>query len=417
MAEYLVIRIGERSDDPVSWVAVNDQGTLRGSPGSGTLAEAGAAIRDRRVIVLVPGLDVVTIYADIPAKGARLLAALPYALEDQLAEDVENLHFAPGTRSESGRLPVAVIARDKLTEWLEALAEAGIHPQRVVPDYHGLAITPNTLSMLVSTDEIMFNDGAEMQFVIPGITPADALATTGILDAAANDDTTPRHLLAYCEPAVAERYEDDWAALREQLATVDVNLLQDGALPRLATTVASGNGVNLLQGEFGERTQVRKILRPWRHAAVLLAGLLVLAFVAKGVDYYRLTTEQAALQAQFESEYRALRPNDTRQIADPVGTVNSLRRSQGGSPTGSQVFLPSMVSLAEAIARNDAARVEAISYRAGVIDVRLTAPDIPTLDRIVQSIDSTGSFQASLQSADNVGDRVNSRIRIREAGS
>jgi hypothetical protein len=97
--------------------------------------------------------------------------------------------------------------------------------------------------------------------------------------------------------------------------------------------------------------------------------------------------------------------------------VNSLRRSQVSTAGGPQLFLPSITSLAEAIRRNNEAEVEAVSYRAGVIDVRLTAPDIPTLDKIVQAIDSSGRFSASLQSADTVGELVNSRIQIREAGS
>jgi hypothetical protein len=100
-----------------------------------------------------------------------------------------------------------------------------------------------------------------------------------------------------------------------------------------------------------------------------------------------------------------------------VGTISSLRRSQGATAAGPQVFLPSLNSLASAVAENGAVRVEAVSYRAGVIDVRLNAPDIPTLDKVVQAIDASGQFVASLQSADTVGDRVNSRIQIREAGS
>ena len=81
------------------------------------------------------------------------------------------------------------------------------------------------------------------------------------------------------------------------------------------------------------------------------------------------------------------------------------------------MFLPSLNTLASAVAANGTVQVEAVSYRAGVIDVRLNAPDIPTLDKVVQAIDASGQFVASLQSADTVGDRVNSRIQIREAGS
>lgn len=417
MAEYLVIRLGERAGDSVEWIAVGDEGTRRGPAGSGTLAEAALEVRDRPVIVLVPGTEVLTTFTSIPAKGARLHAVLPYALEDQLADDVDNLHFAPGKRDAAGRLPVAVVARPQMQAWLDELAAAGIRATRIVPENHGLARIPNTLAMLVTDDRVMFNDGAEMEFVIPGLAPADALATTGILDVSADDPATPRHLLVYCDAAIGDRYERDWALLRHELDGVEVNLLPDGALPRLAVTIASGAGINLLQGAFGEKTGLGSSLRPWRYAALLLAGLVFAGVAAKGVDLYRLSAERAELQALFTQEYRRLRPNDEREIADPVGTISSLRRSQGTPTTGPQVFLPSLHSLAAAVAENDAVKVEAVSYRAGVVDVRLNAPDIPTLDKIVQAIDASGLFVASLQSADTVGNRVSSRIQIREAGS
>jgi general secretion pathway protein L len=417
MADYLVIRLGEHAGDKVEWIAVGDDGTRRGPASSGALAEAALEVHDRPVIVLVPGTEVLTTFTSIPAKGARLQAVLPYALEDQLADDVDNLHFAPGKRDAAGRLPVAVVARPQMQAWLEALAAAGIRAARIVPENHGLARIPNTLAMLVTEDRVMFNDGLEMEFVIPGLAPADALATTGILDASADDTGTPRHLLVYCDAALGDRYERDWALLRHELAGVDVNLLPDGALPRLAVTVAGGAGINLLQGTYGDKTGLGTTLRPWRYAAVLLAGLLLAGVAAKGVEVYRLSAERAELQAQFTEEYRRLRPNDEREIADPVGTISSLRRGQGTTAAGPQVFLPSLHSLAAAVAENGTVQVEAVSYRAGVVDVRLSAPDIPTLDKVVQAIDASGQFVASLQSADTVEDRVNSRIQIREAGS
>ena len=81
------------------------------------------------------------------------------------------------------------------------------------------------------------------------------------------------------------------------------------------------------------------------------------------------------------------------------------------------VFLPSLQRLAIAVGGNEQAAIQAISYRAGVVDVRLTAPDVATLDRIRQSVSESARFSASIQSTDRVGNRVNSRIQIREAGS
>ena len=59
-------------------------------------------------------------------------------------------------------------------------------------------------------------------------------------------------------------------------------------LSRLAITVAGGAGINLLQGQYGERTDIRATLAPWRYAAILLLAVGLVGFVAKGADYFRL---------------------------------------------------------------------------------------------------------------------------------
>ena len=78
--------------------------------------------------------------------------------------------------------------------------------------------------------------------------------------------------------------------------------------------------------------------------------------------------------------------------------------------------MPSLLQLGQALAANKTAKIEAISYRAGVVDIRLTAPDVATLDNIQKIISQSGRFSASIQSTDQVGEMVNSRIQIREAG-
>lgn len=418
MAEFLVVRLGADEESPASWIVADSNGTRRSEARSGSLSEAAEGVGDRDVIVLVPATDTATLTVDLPARGARLRAALPYALEEHVADEIEELHFAAGERFPSGRLPVVVVAHRRMQGWLERLQAAGIRPARLVPENHGLAYVPNTLSLLVSENQVMFNDGEELEFVMQDVRPADALAAVGVVAAdESGEATSSRHLLVYCEPEDQRLYESDWTFLRGKLDTVDINLLADGTLPRLAVTVASGAGVNLLQGQYGEKTDAGAVLRPWRYAAALLLALGIVGLAGKGVDYFRLAAEESALKEQFVTEYRKIRPNDTGEVLDPMGTVVSIRRALGGSASSDPVFLPSLQQLADAVRDNDAAAIQAISYRAGVIDVRLTAPDVATLDRIRQSVSKSARFTASIQSTDRVGDRVNSRIQIREAGS
>jgi general secretion pathway protein L len=420
MAEFLVIRLPAERDAAADWIAVDSSGTRLSAPVTGPLAEAVRDIADRSVIVLVQATKVLTTTVDIPVKrGPRLLSALPFALEEQLADDVENLHFAAGIRRDNGMLPVAIVAHEHMRSWLDQLEAAGISPSKIVAENHGLARIPGTLSLLATQDQIMFNDGADNEFVLQGVKPSDALAVAGALNDSAEDtdlSDASGHLLVYCEPAVEQHFGHDWNALRHELASVDINLLPDGLLPRLAVTVATGRGINLLQGQYGARTEVGDLFRPWRFAAILLLALGVVGIGGKGVDYYRLSQEEAALKAQFSEIYREIRPQDNREVLDPVATVNSVRRGAGG-PVAAQVFLPSLQQLGIAMQQNGSADIEAISYRAGVIDVRLTAPDVATLDSIQKIVSGSGRFTASIQSTDQVGDKVSSRIQIREAGA
>jgi len=425
MAEFLVIRLPADAHAPAEWIAVDASGARRGPPVTGPLAEAAADVRDRKVIVLVPGADVLTAAVEVPVEGgARLQAALPYALEEQLAEDVETLHFAAGPRRASGKVPVAVVSRERLAEWLARLEDAGIQPWSMVPENYGLARIPGTISLLVAENQVMINDGEDVELVMQGVSPGDALAAIGALDEgegdADGDEITarpalPRHAIVYCEPGEDERYRHEWIAIREALETVDINLLPDGVTPRLAATVATGAGVNLLQGEFGPRTEYWDLLRRWKVAAVLFATFVVLGLLDNATDLYRLSREEAALREVFLTEYREIAPGAP-DVADPAAVVASLR-TRSGTGTAPPRFLQALEDLSHALRAQEEARLGALTYRNGVVDVEINAPDVSTLDAIRNAVDERGRFTASIRSTSQQGERVASQFRIEESGA
>ncbi len=49
--------------------------------------------------------------------------------------------------------------------------------------------------------------------------------------------------------------------------------------------------------------------------------------------------------------------------------------------------------------------------------MRLSAPDVPTLDKIQKKVSESGRFIAEIKSTDQVGDRISSRIQIQEPGA
>jgi general secretion pathway protein L len=423
VAEYLVIRLGDTQQAPANWIAVDSSGARRSPPVIGPLHEACADVGDRSVIVLVTSVDVLTTTVDIPIRGGvKLQAALPYALEESLADDVDKLHFAPGTRRSSGRIPVSVVDREKLAEWLSWLREAGIEPASMIAESYGLARIPGTISLMVAENQVVINDGADIELVMQSVSPGDALAAIGAFD----DDTgeqdknevealgMPSHVLVYCAPEDEERYQHDWIAMRQELDSLDVKLLADGVLPRLAVTVATGAGVNLLQGEYGRRTDFSGMFEPWKYAAMLLLAFGLVAVGGKAADYYGLKQQHANLQQQFLLEYQQIVPGAALP-RDPAAAVQSLL-VRSGNMQAPQTFLRSLEYLSQAIQQNQSAAIEAISFRAGVVDVRLTAPDVATLDKIQKSVSQSGQFKATIQSTSQDGDRLASRIQIQAGG-
>ena len=338
-----------------------------------------------------------------------------------------NCILRPAPGAAAGLIPVSVVNREKLEQWLSWLNQVGIEPVSIIADIYGLARIPGTISLLVAEQRIVINDGADTELAMEGISPGDALAAIGALDdgtsgagdATDDDEQTtmglPHHVLVYCAPEDEERYQHDWIAMRQELDSLDVKLLSDGVLPRLAVTVATGAGINLLQGEFGRKVDYSGAFQPWKYAAMLFLVLGVVAIGGKAAGYFSLKNQLENIQQQFYSEYQQLVPGAALP-RDPNAAVQSLL-ARSGTSQSPQIFLRSLEQLSVAVKQNKAASIQAISFRAGVVDVRLTAPDVATLDNIQRAIAQNGQFRATIQSTDQEGDKVNSRIQIQAGGA
>ncbi|MBT8143217.1 MAG: hypothetical protein KJO55_00865, partial [Gammaproteobacteria bacterium] len=112
MTEFLVVRLPGEDTQPVNWIVVDDVGEPLALPESGSLDDAATRAAQRKVVMLVPPQQVLRTNAVLPVKGqARMLQAIPFALEEHLATDVADMHFAIGERDSDGK--VAVAAADK----------------------------------------------------------------------------------------------------------------------------------------------------------------------------------------------------------------------------------------------------------------------------------------------------------------
>jgi general secretion pathway protein L len=202
-----------------------------------------------------------------------------------------------------------------------------------------------------------------------------------------------------------------------QVETESVDQRQQ-VLEVLAQGWARGPVINLLQGPYSRSHEWGRLLRPWRaSAALLLVGLLV-SGITTGVDYYRLSREQAQLSADIEAVYRKAFP-ESRRVVDPRAQMEQqlrqLQRSAGGGNTDFLFMLAETAGVLRAIQGVD---IQGASYRDGRLDLDLQADNLQILDQLKQSLAASGRMQADIQSATTeAGQKVKSRIRIQGVGT
>ncbi|MBN1237162.1 MAG: hypothetical protein JXB36_01610 [Gammaproteobacteria bacterium] len=401
--EYLVVRLDEH-DAIGQWAVFDADGRLVQHMDDAPGAAAGAA-QGRRVIALVPGVEVVATTATLPsASQARLRKMLPYSLEDALAEDIEHLFFAAGPRLDSGAVSVAVVARQRLERWLDLLASAGIAPSAVFSDAEGVPDTPSTLTLVIEGERVFGRAPDKPAFVFEGLPLEEVVDSV-----AQSEDAQTRHVLVYADESGRELYDSDLRALAESMSSLDVNLMPDGAFYRLAATLVHRPATNLLQGRYAPKSNWEQVLRPWRVAAGLLVGSLLLMLVAQAAELVALRQEDRALTQVLTA--RCAEGFASQQLGACEAAVRA-RLSQSGmlEDSGADGFLTALTAVAESHGPNS--RIEAMSFRNRVMDLQVIVPDVPALDRFAQQIEGSGRFEVAIQSANPGDSGVEGRVQL-----
>ncbi|MDP6437978.1 MAG: type II secretion system protein GspL [Gammaproteobacteria bacterium] len=419
MAESLVIRLPDASTGPAEWVVVDDSGARVSDPGRGSLNEASVLTENRKVIVLVPATRVLRLSADVPLRSvAKIRQALPFALEEQLAGDVEAQHFACEKRNESGLIPVAVVATELMEQWVDTFAENDIKADAVFAESDGIATVPATISVYVDDDSFIIRDTAG------DITVADAASMDVVLDLLLEQQTgelddeeddvsiPPVNLLIYCSASAHEQHQEYWERLRMRAENLDIKILAEGALPRMAGEVVMNRGVNLLQGKYARKVELGAHWKRWQPAATLLAAFVLLVLIFQGASYFQLSRQETALD-QAASSVLSATFNNIGEVADPWNELTSrLGTASPEAVVSGPGFVEALEALSIAFAETPGIKMQTMSFRGGVVDMQLVAPNVDALDQLRQLVSGPGKFTAEIQSANPKDDAIEGRMQI-----
>lgn len=413
MSEILVIRLlaqpvsGADASVAAQWLLVDTHGARLGAMLQGTLQEAAGLATGRGLIVLVPGAEALHTEPVLPPLkgGAKLNQIVPYALEDQLATDVDALHFAVGKRGARPGTPVTVVSHDDMQAWIFALRAAELHADALYADTSLLPITPDGMSLLIDQGRVSakaFNAPVTTLDVAPLSEALQLLLPTSA--------DTP--ITIYIAEAEYDAEQATLEAVRERMSNVQIKLLPDGVLPLLALQATRLEGINLLQGVYAPRTNLSGRFKPWRYAASLVAALIAAHLVVKGVELLRLRKQETALDQQITQTYALGMPGTAPVAAAEARRAfeNRLLQLQAGG--GGNGLMLSLSTLSDAVVKAPELQLDALSYRDDNVDLRILAPTVDALEKVRQQAQAHG-VTAEIQSANPKDNRIEGRLQFK----
>jgi general secretion pathway protein L len=402
MNQFLVLRLA----NPISWLIVGSDGGRLGPVATGDFADAAPVARERQVVVIAPGSSVTLARPELPVKaGARLAQVVPYAMEESLAGEVEQFHFAIGMTDDAGATEVAALRREELRGWLDALAAAGIQPAAVVPDTLCIPDNPAKTVVVIDSGQLLVRAPGSLPVALDAEPLTESFALAGL-------EGEDRHV----QLSVAQQ---DWQYSREMIETLrevtgslDLQILPDGALPLLAAAAVRPGALSLLQGEFTRRAGWRAEWQRWRVAAFLAMAALALHVGVRGYDLLSLHAEQRRLDAAIEQAARVALP-DVERIEDARAQVEQRLAGAGGAdPEG---FLGQLAAVAGALAGAPGPRLESLGWRERVLQLQVVAANTDAIARFAQGVNARG-LSADVASTTNSEKGVEAQIQIAAGG-
>jgi general secretion pathway protein L len=379
---------------------------VRGDTQHGQVSDLGqlpAQARTARAHVWTSAGETVLFRVNLPTRSrAKILQALPYALEDQLLDPPESLHFAFENVAEGG-LAVAVTAHTRLRGWLSALHAAGLRPVSLAPLSLALPVAPGTWTMAFADNEIVWRSSSHSGSGCPRQSDLPQLLVSALRDSIA-DGAPPERLVVIGAPADID--VGSWGqGLAVPLEMDNRHAVED--LPFVQPPI------NLLQGEYAVAGEWRELARPYLPAAALLLLWLAGGAISDVAEWVGLQRQHLVNQGEMKNILLTSFA-ETKTVINPAQqmqrAVEQLQLRYGVQAAGD--LLPLLGRIAPALPRDGRVRLQSLSYVDKALTLNLTAADDPSLESLKRVL-ADNRVEVDVQNVNRRANQIEARLRVR----
>jgi len=425
VTETLYIRLGSQAQDTIHWLvlggASTDEPEVIASgelQGAEQLNELTSKAEQRKVQVFVPGCDVLLKCLNVPAKSSRAMRlAVPYMLEDNLAEEVEQLFFAYAelpNDSDDNNCFTAIVAHSQMQQWLSWLSDADIQTKTMLPDVLAMPVNESGWSA------IALGENAQQQVIVrQGLWQGFAL------------DVSAWQL--QCQAFSQQREVDDADEL-EQETSIDIQAysplanseqLAISAMPEVLPLALMAQGhsdnlkrFNLLQEQYKVKESRSHGGQQWLWVAGVAMFALLLSLGHKSAKLWQLKSEQEQVTQSIIADYKKAFPKTKRVRVSTIKSQLNRELALLGGASDRQGFLAMLAKVQPAFAKVSALKPESLKFDGKRQELRIQAQakDYQAFEQFSVAL-AAANLTVKQGSQSNQGDQVTGSFSITNKGT
>jgi len=412
MSETLLIHYNIEHTHQATWALCNDAGELSGKISSGALDELSEAAANHRNVVLLNSQCLHINQLQLPTQNLqKMLKAVPYAIEEFIAEDIENFHFVIAKNKHNSLTAVVGIDKITLQNIIQIFQQANITLEKVIPDVLCLPANGQQWACLnyldtsyLQTDTL--NGMALSHDVLPYI-----------VNNKLQDETQdpPEKILLFTEQentAAFDQLQLDNLGDGEKLEKIDI-VYNKHPLVVFCGHYKQALPLNLLQNEFKNKRKSTALWQHWRLAASLAAIWLVLNLALTGFQYTQIKSENNITKAKIEQVYKKAFPKSQKIINPRVQMEQKLNELKGGTGRSNKglIFL-----LAESFGTLSSDKInitlQSLTFRNNRMDIGLDSNNLQAIENLNKNLNSNNKIKSEIISSSSEKDKVKGNLRI-----
>lgn len=400
------------AESEIEWIVLDAAGRML-RRGVHPMADIGALVdadEHAQLIVIVAGDRILTTEVQLePQHAAHIRNVLPYMVEEQIAEELDEVHIAPAPGLSVGKNSVAVVSHTELIDWLDQLYGADLHPHMIVPECMTLPDTGAGIRVMLRGNEAVVQFDAYKGTVLPF---NDLAAYLELYLGHDNSVDGGEYLtLLVSESDQHAMNNADLLGNQFQTMSVDLQVFSEPSFALQAITAVRNKAsmLNLLQG--GYRNQEADGPRfPWPKLAGVAATFLVLELVMLLGSGAWFANKADQLEASVEQEYRDIFPNERRVVDARRQFQSHLNRQRSAAFSDEFLFLMERVVSAMGEESLPLKSLRYNAYGEGLM-LDLNASSMDSLEQYTTAL-MKANLDVELLSAVEQDDSVKGRIRV-----